>query len=141
MDQTTRSTLTRLGAAFALSWASTSMAVGPGSAALVRLSGNLAFAGLYVALFNIGAATGAALGGRAMDRYGRKPPLLAAYLVSAAGYVIAGIGVQRRHLGAQEQQVVRGRGAGRAEADHEHPDVLPALAGGGQGHETTTHAP
>jgi MFS family permease len=71
------------------------MAVGPGSAALVRLSGNLAFAGLYVALFNIGAATGAALGGRAMDRYGRKPPLLAAYLVSAVGYIIAGIGAQR----------------------------------------------
>ena len=71
------------------------MAVGPGSAALVRLSGNLAFAGLYVALFNVGAATGAALGGRAMDRYGRKPPLLTAYLISAVGYVIAGIGVQR----------------------------------------------
>ena len=95
MDHTTRHTLTRLGAAFALSWAATSMVVGPGSAALVRLSGNLAFAGLYVALFNIGAATGAALGGRAMDRYGRKPPLLVAYLISAVGYAIAGIGVQR----------------------------------------------
>ena len=48
MDHTTRHTLTRLGAAYALAWATTSMAVGPGSAALVRLSGNLAFAGLYV---------------------------------------------------------------------------------------------
>ena len=95
MDVTTRHTLTRLGAAFALAWAATSMAVGPGSAALVRLSGNLAFAGLYVALFNVGAATGAALGGRAMDRYGRKRPLVAGYLTSAIGYVIAGIGVQR----------------------------------------------
>jgi MFS family permease len=62
---------------------------------LVRLSGNLAFAGLYVALFNVGAASGAALGGRAMDRYGRKPPLLVAYVISAVGYIIAGIGAQR----------------------------------------------
>ena len=95
MDSTTRHTLTRLGSAYALAWASTSMAVGPGSAALVRLSGNLAFAGLYVALFNVGAAAGAALGGRAMDRYGRKPPLMVSYLVSAVGYLVAGIGVQR----------------------------------------------
>lgn len=74
------------------------MAVGPGSAALVRLSGNLAFAGLYVALFNTGAATGAALGGRTMDRYGRKRPLAVAYVVAAIGYVVAGIGVQRATL-------------------------------------------
>ena len=71
MDSRARHTLQRLGAAYALAWASTSMAVGPGSAALVRLSGNLGWAGLYVALFNVGAAAGAALGGRAMDRYGR----------------------------------------------------------------------
>jgi MFS family permease len=74
------------------------MAVGPGSAALVRLSGNLSFAGLYVALFNVGAATGAALGGRAMDRYGRKKPLLVGYLIGALGYVIAGVGVLRGNV-------------------------------------------
>lgn len=34
-----------------------------------------------------------------MDRYGRKPPLVVAYLVSAVGYVIAGIGVQRGVIG------------------------------------------
>jgi len=95
MDSTTRHTLTHLGAAYALAWATTSMAVGPGSVALVRLSGNLAFAGLYVALFNVGAATGAALGGRAMDRVGRRLPLIVAYVVAAVGYVIAGVGVQR----------------------------------------------
>ena len=95
MESTTRHTLTHLGAAYALAWATTSMAVGPGSAALVRLSGNLAFAGLYVALFNVGAATGAALGGRAMDRVGRRLPLIVAYVVAAVGYVVAGIGVQR----------------------------------------------
>ena len=98
MDSTVRHTLQRLGAAYALAWATTSMAVGPGSAALVRLSGNLAFAGLYVALFNVGAAAGAALGGRAMDRVGRKVPLLVAYVVAAVAYVIAGIGVQRGSL-------------------------------------------
>ncbi len=94
MDSRARHTLQRLGAAYALAWASTSMAVGPGSAALVRLSGNLGWAGLYVALFNVGAAAGAALGGRAMDRYGRKGPLMASYVVAAGGYVIAGIGAQ-----------------------------------------------
>lgn len=98
MDSAIRPTLTRLGAAYALAWATTSMAVGPGSAALVRLSGHLAFAGLYVALFNAGAAAGAALGGRAMDRHGRRRPLVAAYVAAAIGYVIAGIGVQRAIL-------------------------------------------
>jgi len=91
-------TLLRLGAAYALMWATTSMAVGAGSAAFVSLTGNLAHAGLYVALFNVCAAGGATLGGRAMDRYGRKPPLVAAYLMAAVGYAIAGIGVNRALL-------------------------------------------
>lgn len=61
---------------------------------MVTLSGKLSFAGMYVALFNIGAATGAATGGRAMDRFGRKPPLVAGYLLGALGYAIAGVGMQ-----------------------------------------------
>jgi len=100
MDVQTRQTLTRLGAAYALAWATTSMGAGPGSAALVTLSGNLAWAGMYVAIFNVGAASGAALGGRSMDRYGRKRPLVAAYLVGAVGYFFAGIGVQVSSLPA-----------------------------------------
>lgn len=100
MDSKTRHTLTRLGAAYALAWATTSMGAGPGSAALVTLSGSLTWAGMYVAIFNIGAATGAALGGRAMDRYGRKPPLVIGYLLGAAGYFVAGIGVQMSSLPA-----------------------------------------
>lgn len=94
MDSPTRHTLTRLGGAYALAWATTSMSAGPGSAALVSLTGNLSLAGMYVAIFNVGAAGGAALGGRAMDRYGRKPPLVAAYLLAVLGYVAAGVGVQ-----------------------------------------------
>lgn len=94
MDSPTRHTLQLLGSAYALAWATTSMAAGPGSAAVVTLSGELSYAGLYVAIFYVGAAAGAALGGRAMDRYGRKPPLVASYLLGAAGYLIAGIGVQ-----------------------------------------------
>ena len=100
MDSTVRHTLHRLGAAYALAWATTSMGAGPGSAALVTLSGNLAWAGMYVAIFNIGAAAGAALGGRSMDRYGRKPPLVAGYLLGAVGYLVAGIGVQVSSLPA-----------------------------------------
>jgi MFS family permease len=98
MDTQTRQILTHLGGAYALAWATTSMGAGPGSAAVVTLSGKLSFAGLYVAIFNVGAAAGAALGGRAMDRFGRKPPLVAGYLLAAAGYFVAGIGVQTSTL-------------------------------------------
>lgn len=98
MDVRTRQTLTRLGAAYALAWATTSMAVGAGSAAMIDLTGNLSHAGLYVALFNVCAAAGAALGGRLMDRFGRKPPLAGAYAMAAAGYVITGIAVAQSLL-------------------------------------------
>jgi MFS family permease len=98
MTPEVRRTLTRLGSAYALAWATTSMGAGPGSAAVVTLSGKLSFAGMYVAIFNVGAATGAALGGRAMDRYGRKPPLVVGYLLAAAGYFVAGLAVEASNL-------------------------------------------
>ncbi len=95
MDTQTRHTLQRLGASYALAWATTSMAVGAGSAAIVNMTGNLSHAGVYVALFNVSAAVGAALGGRAMDRLGRRPPLIAAYALAALGFIIAGVAVSR----------------------------------------------
>jgi len=98
MDSRIHQTLLRLGAAYALAWATTSMAVGAGSVALVDLTGNLSHSGLYVALFLMSSAGGAALGGRAMDRFGRKPPLIAAYLLAAAGYALAGVGVNQAVL-------------------------------------------
>jgi MFS family permease len=98
MDPLVRQTLTRLGAAYALAWATTSMGVGAGSAAIVNMTGNLAHAGMYVALFNVSAAAGAALGGRVMDRLGRKPPLIAAYLLATIGYLVAGVAVSRSML-------------------------------------------
>lgn len=100
MNTEVRTTLTRLGAAYALAWATTSMAVGAGSAAIITLTGNLSHAGLYVALFNVAAAMGSAFGGRAMDRWGRKPPLIAAYSISAIGFIIAGIAVSQAMLAA-----------------------------------------
>lgn len=93
MNEIVRRTLIRLSAAFALGFAAASMTAGPGSAALVALSGNASFAGLYVALLNVGAAAGAAFGGRAMDRWGRRPVLVAGYSLAAAGYTMAGVGV------------------------------------------------
>lgn len=93
MNEIVRRTLIRLSAAFALGFAAASMTAGPGSAALVVLSGNASFAGLYVALLNVGAAAGAAFGGRAMDRWGRRPVLVAGYSLAAAGYTMAGVGV------------------------------------------------
>jgi MFS family permease len=68
------------------------MVAGPGSAAFIRLSGNLSHAGLFIALTYLGGATGAMLGGRAMDRYGRKRPLIFAYCMHAAGFTLAGFG-------------------------------------------------
>lgn len=96
MKAEVRRTLACLGAAYALGWASTSMVAGPGSAALVDLTGNLSYAGMYVAMVYIGVAMGAGIGGRAMDRLGRKPPLITAYLLAAVGYTLAGIGVANR---------------------------------------------
>ncbi len=93
MNEIVRRTLVMLSAAFAMGFAAASMTSGPGSAALVALSGNASFAGLYVALLNLGAAAGAAVGGRSMDRWGRRPVLVAGYLLGAAGYTIAGLGV------------------------------------------------
>lgn len=95
MDRATRQTLLRLGAAYALAWTSSSLTAGPGSAAFVALTGKLSYAGLFVALLYLGSAAGAGLGGRAMDRFGRKPPLAAAYLLSALGYTVAGVAVGR----------------------------------------------
>ena len=98
MEIAVRRTLQRLGSAYALAWATTSMSAGPGSAALVELTGSLTYAGLFIALIYLGGASGAFIGGRAMDRYGRRAPLVAAYLVSASGFVLAGIGVDRAVL-------------------------------------------
>ena len=93
MNEIVRGTLVRLSASFALGFAAASMTAGPGSAALVELSGNASLAGLYVALLNVGAATGAVFGGRAMDRWGRRPVLIAGLALGAAGYTIAASGV------------------------------------------------
>jgi MFS family permease len=93
LNETVRRALVRLSASFALGFAAGSMTAGPGSAALVALSGNARLAGLYVALLNVGAALGAAIGGRAMDRRGRRPVLITGYSIGAVGYAIAGLGV------------------------------------------------
>jgi MFS family permease len=93
MNSIIRRTLVALSASFALGFAAASMTSGPGSAAMVGLSGKAQFAGLYTALVNVGAAAGAALGGRAMDAFGRRPVLIAGHLFSVVGFSIAGLGV------------------------------------------------
>jgi MFS family permease len=93
MQTVIRRTLVALSASFAIGFAAASMTSGPGSAAMVSLSGKAQFAGLYAALLNIGAAAGAALGGRAMDAFGRRPVLIAGHLLSVVGFSVAGLGV------------------------------------------------
>jgi MFS family permease len=92
MNASVRATLLRFGSAYALAWATNSMVAGPGSATLVRLTGSLQLSGLYMTFFFMSAAVGAATAGRAMDRFGRKPPIAAAYGVSAIGFSFAGFG-------------------------------------------------
>ncbi|MCA1812049.1 MAG: MFS transporter [Halobacteriales archaeon] len=87
----------RVSAAFALAWAATSMVVGPGGAAFVRLAGNEAAAGVFVALFYVGAAVGGWGGGHLMDRVGRRPVVVAGYVLGATGYIVAG---WAQHAGA-----------------------------------------
>ncbi|MBW3583509.1 MAG: MFS transporter [Euryarchaeota archaeon] len=98
MDPAFRRTLVSLSVSFALMWAAVSMVAGPGSAALVALTGNLSHAGLFIALFYVAAAIGAAIGGRLMDRHGRRPVLVAGQLIAAVGYGAAGYAVRALDL-------------------------------------------
>lgn len=81
-----------LGAGFALNFAAAAMAVGPGSAVVVRLTGDLGSAGVYFAVALGSSAAGALLGGRSMDAFGRRKTLVAALLASSAGFALAGAG-------------------------------------------------
>ncbi|HVL48414.1 MAG TPA: MFS transporter [Candidatus Thermoplasmatota archaeon] len=91
-DPVARGGLARLGLAFALAWVAVAMTAAPGSVAWVALSKNPGDAGAFFAAFSAGAAVGALVGGRAMDRFGRRIVLVAAYVAAALGYATAGAG-------------------------------------------------
>lgn len=93
-----RRTLACLAASFALAWATVSMVAGPGSAALVAMTGDLSLSGVFIGLFYLSAALGAAVLGRTMDRHGRKRVLIVAHVLAAAGYALAGWGVGEGRL-------------------------------------------
>ncbi len=99
MDSVIRRTIVALSGSFAFGIAAATMTSGPGSAAIAGLSGKAHFSGLYLALLNLGAATGAALGGRAMDRSGRRPVLITGHLLGLVGYSVAGLAIAWRSLG------------------------------------------
>jgi MFS family permease len=87
-----------LGGSFALAWVTISMSAGPGPSAYVRLSGSLGDAGYYFALYALLAAAGAGSGGWLMDRFGRRPVLIAAHLTMAVGFTLAGLAVMSASL-------------------------------------------
>jgi MFS family permease len=93
-----RRALWRLGTAYALAWLTISIAVGPGSTVVVDLSGRLDAAGWFIAAYYLGAAAGGALFGRGMDRWGRRPLLVAAYGTAAAGFALAGTAIRAESL-------------------------------------------
>lgn len=94
LHPTIRRALWLLGTAYALGWLTIALAVGPGSTVVVDLSGRLDSAGYFIAAYYLGAASGGALFGRAMDVWGRRPLLVAAYATAAAGFALAGVAVQ-----------------------------------------------
>lgn len=67
------------------------MVAAPGPAAWVELSGTTRVAGAYSATTALTGALGAAAGGRLMDRYGRRPVLVAAHATAALGFAMAGL--------------------------------------------------
>jgi MFS family permease len=93
-----RRALWLLGGAYALAWLAIGLAVGPGSTVVVDLSGRLDAAGYFIAAYYLGAASGGALFGRAMDMWGRRPLLVSAYGTAAAGFAVAGIAVRLASL-------------------------------------------
>lgn len=94
-----RRALARLSASFGLAWVAIAMTAAPGPVAWVALSGDPADAGLFFALFSLSSAVGAAAAGRAMDRLGRRPVLVAAHLLAAAGFAAAGFAYAVGSLG------------------------------------------
>lgn len=84
--------LRRLSVGYGLLWVTTAMLAAPGPSTWVELSGSRAQAGVYFALFSVSAAAGAALGGRAMDRWGRRPTLVGALVQAALGFLVAAAG-------------------------------------------------
>lgn len=90
-DEAARRGVRQLGFSFGLAWIAVSLVVGPGPAAWVRLAGDVAQSGLFFGVYALAAAAGAALGGRAMDRWGARPTLVASHLTAAAGFVVAGL--------------------------------------------------
>lgn len=86
-----RGSLLRLSWTFGITWLCVTMVAAPGPAAWVALSGSSAQAGAYFGINALAGAVGAALGGRAMDRWGRRPVLVGAHLQAALGFAVAGL--------------------------------------------------
>jgi MFS family permease len=63
-----------------------------GSVAIVEISDRDSSAGVLNGLYFLSAAGGALLFGRAMDRFGRRPGLIAGYLLLAAAGVVCAVG-------------------------------------------------
>lgn len=87
-----------LAASFGIAWISIAMVAAPGPAAWVTLSGDEGAAGAFFALFSLSSAAGAFLGGRAMDRWGRRRALAAAHVGAAIGFAVAGVALGRGSL-------------------------------------------
>ena len=79
-----------LGMAQAALWAVLAIWVATSPAHVVDLTGHDYWSGIAVAIYALSAAAGALLGGRAMDRLGRRPGLMGGYgLLLAASMVMA----------------------------------------------------
>lgn len=90
-DPRAKRALRLLSFSFGIAWIAIAMVVAPGSAAWVELSGDASHAGFFIATFALSTAAGAAVAGRAMDKWGRRPVLFAAHALAGVGFAGAGV--------------------------------------------------
>lgn len=77
-----------LGASWAVAWAGVPISGAFGSVVILELTGNLGLTGAYFSLLYVGSLVASYPAGHAMDRFGRKPVLIAGHLLAAVGFAI-----------------------------------------------------
>lgn len=82
-----------LGISWAISWAGVPLSAAFGSVVILAMTGDLALTGIAYFLIYVGSLLAAYPSGRLMDRFGRKPILIAGHLTAAFGFAVGTIAI------------------------------------------------
>jgi MFS family permease len=82
-----------LGISWGVSWAGVPISAAFGSVIILTMTGNLALTGVAYFLTYLGSLLAAYPAGHLMDRYGRKPILIAGHLVAATGFAMGTVAI------------------------------------------------